>query len=686
MLLYELLCGVRPHGEADDTGPQLERAVLETEPRPLALSATRGSGGDRVSPEERAGRRGLTVRTLRKALRGDLDNILRKALRREPLQRYASVSALADDLRRHLAHEPVSARPDAFSYRAGKFLRRYRSGMAVAVAALIALGAGLGVALWQAQIARAQAQRAELQQRFLLSLFQEQDPLSRARAQARSPAELIAAGVEMARRETGNDPTLAAALLDSLGAVQITVDQPEAALTTLEEALRLQRARLPADDTAIASTLDHIGTAQLAAGRLRDAQGPLEEALAIYRAQLAPDDLRIAASEARLGRAILTTQTEDALALIQHAHARHAAQLGSDHPDTLARQLELGTAYGQADRLDLAEATYRDLIERQQRRLGPDHLVLAFPLTSLADLQRRLNRFADAQASYEQALRIGEAQLGAQHPTVAKIRMREANLLRLLGRLDEAETALAQAEAGLSEGDGGNLAQLHQLQGHVLLAQGRHAEAETRHRRSFERFRAVLGDNDPYTWNAALAVGQAQMARGALKDTEATLHEAVLRLDALSPPDGYDAAVSSGLLATAHRLQGAYREALPLDHRALAAFSKTYGEWHTSTLEVQAGLAADLLGLGDAASLVEARGLLDAALARPEVHEDAVLQGTLLIISAAAAQQQHDDARARLERLQGRTLLDGAGARGARAEVELQPFLGEPTATVALGS
>src|SRR5262249_23298279 len=103
-----------------------------------------------------AARRATAPDRLRRQLRGDLDTIVLKALKKEPTERYPSVTALADDLRRHLRNEPISARPDTLAYRAAKFMRRNRTAVALSALAAIAAVGGLAGTLTQAREARAQ--------------------------------------------------------------------------------------------------------------------------------------------------------------------------------------------------------------------------------------------------------------------------------------------------------------------------------------------------------------------------------------------------------------------------------------------------------------------------------------------------------------------------------------------------
>ncbi len=148
VLLHELLLGLRPDGHPT------RRPSLRVNELDAAAHAS----------ERRPAR-------LRKLLRGDLDNILLKALAEEPARRYASAGALADDIARHLGRRPVSAHPPSALYRAGKFLQRHRAGAGIAAAVLIAILAALGVALWQANVARHEALRANSVRNFLEDMF-----------------------------------------------------------------------------------------------------------------------------------------------------------------------------------------------------------------------------------------------------------------------------------------------------------------------------------------------------------------------------------------------------------------------------------------------------------------------------------------------------------------------------------
>ncbi|TDP72618.1 serine/threonine-protein kinase [Roseateles toxinivorans] len=148
VLLYLMLTGVRPYGRDSTSAQEAARSVLEDEPtRPSSLS-----------PELVTDPAWLSRR---RQLQGDLDNILLKALDKRIAQRYASVDALAADVRAHLDGRPVSARPASVGYLAAKFVQRHRGASAGAVAAVLALLLGLAGTSWQAHAARVAEQSAE---------------------------------------------------------------------------------------------------------------------------------------------------------------------------------------------------------------------------------------------------------------------------------------------------------------------------------------------------------------------------------------------------------------------------------------------------------------------------------------------------------------------------------------------
>jgi serine/threonine protein kinase len=144
VVAYEVLAGARPYRLKRGTPAEIEEAIATAEPRLASDAAT--------TPEAR------------RALRGDLDAILNRGLKKSTVQRYASMESFAQDMQRYLRGEPVLARPDSRLYRASKFVRRHALAVAMASALTSAIVVGAGISLWQAGIAREEQRlgRAEL--------------------------------------------------------------------------------------------------------------------------------------------------------------------------------------------------------------------------------------------------------------------------------------------------------------------------------------------------------------------------------------------------------------------------------------------------------------------------------------------------------------------------------------------
>jgi non-specific serine/threonine protein kinase/serine/threonine-protein kinase len=155
VVLYQLLTGCSPYGGFSQSAPGLARAICEVEPqRPSTAVLRRGEKpeGSAASDLACATREG-SIQKWQRRLRGDLDNIVLKAMRKEPERRYASAEQFGEDIRRHLQGLPVIARQDSWSYRAGKFVRRHKAIVAATVVVILTLAVGMTITLHEKRIA-----------------------------------------------------------------------------------------------------------------------------------------------------------------------------------------------------------------------------------------------------------------------------------------------------------------------------------------------------------------------------------------------------------------------------------------------------------------------------------------------------------------------------------------------------
>ncbi len=159
-ILFELLTGRRPYANSS-VAAMVERAITEQRPESPLNAITAQGAQDR----------GVTEQRLLQIISGDLQTIVQKCLEARPLERYGSVDALAQDVKRYLDGEPVLARRQTTIYRLGKFIRRHRVGVAVGLATAALLVGSLGYAVWRQQQALREARRAERMQTFMHQLF-----------------------------------------------------------------------------------------------------------------------------------------------------------------------------------------------------------------------------------------------------------------------------------------------------------------------------------------------------------------------------------------------------------------------------------------------------------------------------------------------------------------------------------
>lgn len=179
VILYEILSGHRPFEAKEEDLKEIYKAVLETEPpAPSALidtvsrefkeitsaktemlSENFSAGDTNASRIRRTIQNNFSLNS--QALRGDLDNIVLKALRKEPERRYSSAESLAEDIHRHQRGLPVTARPNTLSYRAEKFFKRNKAAVIGGFIVVLAIIGGIVATLWQTRVAQAERTKAE---------------------------------------------------------------------------------------------------------------------------------------------------------------------------------------------------------------------------------------------------------------------------------------------------------------------------------------------------------------------------------------------------------------------------------------------------------------------------------------------------------------------------------------------
>jgi len=367
VVLYELLCGQRPYKLTRDSRGALEDAILQTEPAAPSSAV----------PAAR-----------RRELRGDLDTIALKALKKKPEERYATVHALAEDISRFLEGHPVLARPDSWTYRTSRLLRRHKLAVLAGAAVALALIGATLYSLRQAQLARSEEVRAEQVEQFIASILTDTE----------SAESLTAEGLLMRARsridnEFAEHPLTQVRLLLIVSRSLIGFSEYDAADEALEAALSISRNH-PGDGD---SYVRQARLQRLTLHRFRGRLVQLREELPALRSEMDRDGNWSSADRVKL--------------LIEAAYAANV-----DARDAQAA-------------IDIQAA-----VDLALRELGPRHELTLEAARARSLALRGANRFDEAIAAGEQAVAL---MIGAYAPNMYHRRILDARMALGVGYLSK---------------------------------------------------------------------------------------------------------------------------------------------------------------------------------------------------------------------------------------------------------
>ena len=637
VVLYELLTGRRPSQFSEEIPYDIERVICEQEPERPSAALFRPGG---PSEEEVAHSRRTSVQTLARRLRGDLDNIVLMALRKEPQRRYGSAAQLSQDLERHLRDLPVTARPDTLRYRARKLVRRHRAAV-VALTAMVLLVAGFVASLIaQGRQLAQERDKARYALSFLVDTFKQADPYH-TRGEDLTAREILDQGATRISRELSDQPDVQAAVMDAIGTVNLGLGRDEAAAPLLEQSLALRRQVFGTDSLEVAESLEHLAQLQDDRSDPATAASHLRKALAIRRRRQGENHIAVARTLNQLGqtlvnkgvspettpeiekvhqealdiarrvegpRGLSVAETLFALAQLHRAAGDYQKAettfregldierkvLGDRDPQLYRDQARLGDIMIDAGKLREAETLLRPILKAQREMLGREHPDTETTLANLAvsiDLQ---GRCAESEPLHREFLALTRSQYGPEHWRVATALCSLANNLEGQERSAEAiplyEEALAIRRRTLGEKDW----QVGQIL--LLLAQlYRYAENYPKGldlaRQAQRIFEEAEGASHPHTAHALREIGRNYLVQEQYKEAEPYLRRSLeirlLKLDSRHP----DLGKAQFSLAKCLIPQGRYDEALPLLREAGITFTKVYGTDHEMATNIREEIA-----------------------------------------------------------------------------------------------
>jgi tetratricopeptide (TPR) repeat protein len=552
VILYELLTGRLPFDLTK--GSPAEIAVIVTE-----KDAEKPS----IAAQQNAARHNNVTEA---ASWGDLDVLCLTAMQKAPEKRYRSAEAFLRDIDHYLAGEPLEARPDAFGYRVGKFVRRHRGSVvtygliAASIAALIVFYTVRLSAARNAAIA--EAARTQRLLRFTLNLFsggdKEAGPASDLRV-----TTLINRGVAEART-LDREPEVQGELHETLGQVYQKLGELDQADALLGFALDRRKSLYGADSAKAAETQVELGLLRVDQARFDDAERMVRDSLEILKRKSGPNHPAVAAATHALGKVLEERGSyPEAIKVLDEAVRLRSAP-GVEQADLADSLLELANSHFYAGHYPEAEALDRRLIKMHREIYGERHPLVAEDLINLGAIQQELAHYKEAEEFDRQALEITQAFYGKDHYKTASNLTLIARALLKQDRNDEAEELLNRALA-IQESVFGKVhprvaSAVNEI-GSVALARDRYDDAEAAFKRIVDIYKSVYAGKHYLIGIAEANLGSVYAARKEPARAEPLYREALAMYAKTLPPDHLNVAITQIKLGRSLLRQNHFKEA-----------------------------------------------------------------------------------------------------------------------------
>jgi serine/threonine-protein kinase len=502
VVLYELLTGRSPYRVKTHASVEVLRAICEQEPEKPSTGITRRAADHPEPPTARD--------KDRRRLRGDLDSIVLKALRKEPLQRYVSVDALSEDIQRHLDRRPVAARRGTTTYRAGKFVRRHWIGASAAALVLVAIVTGAGLATYgmirarraEAAAVREAAKATAINEFLQQTLFSAQPHLGQ--GQEMKVVDALAAAVPRIEASFREQPEVRAAVQHTIGRSYADLGLRAEAETLLQKALATRRQVLGPDHPDIAENLHSLGALAYLKGDFATAESLFRESLELRRKVLGPRATPVADSLSDLALVLQEGKADYAAAqpLLEEALAIKRARLGERHADVAQSLNNLGMLHYRKKEYDKAEPLLRQALALYRELRGNDNADVASGLNNLGLLARSKGEHQASIPLFREAVEIDRKVYGPAHAEVGGTLNNLAISLQKAGHLEEAEARLRESleiYRQVYPADHFQIATTRSILGGVLTDLKRYPEAERLLASSYDQIQRRFGPDHPRT-------------------------------------------------------------------------------------------------------------------------------------------------------------------------------------------
>jgi serine/threonine protein kinase/tetratricopeptide (TPR) repeat protein len=572
VLLYKLLTGHSPYRLAGRSPEEIERAICEEHPeKPSAvIDRTEESAADRaINPQSVGETREGTPDKLRRRLRGDLDNIVLMALRKEPQRRYASVQQFSEDIRRHLEGLPVVAHGDTPAYRAAKFVQRHKTGVAAVALIFLSLAAGIVGTLRQARIAAAERDNARIEKAkadrinaFLQDMLSFSSPSYVSSNPRKDPdakvSEVVEQAAKRAESELADQPEVLAEMQRTIGAVYYAQGSYDKAEQILRAALEKYVRLYGSDRHHSVEASNLLANVLLRKGNTAEAEALFRKDIDIERKEAQRGHLDVRAMAFVLGDygSMLDQRGDKATEGYLREALQYASKLtGKDRAFVAMLYNDLGDVAYRSGDLNEAELMDRAAIDEYRRLPEGTYVEMAATLSNLGAVLIKKGSYSQAEPFVREGLDLRRKMLGNAHPDTAMSLFRLSDLLYKKGDFQAAESAARESVKAFS------------------LA-------------------LTTPKDNAYFANPLMELGLILNKTGRSREAEAFLREALEIRTRLLPRGNQLIAASEGALGECLTTQKRYAEAEPLLQRSHDAMKAVQGEHGPLTQEAVRRLAA----------------------------------------------------------------------------------------------
>ncbi|HNP35639.1 MAG TPA: serine/threonine-protein kinase [Woeseiaceae bacterium] len=575
LLLYSLLTGYRALPMDNLPPAEFARSICQFVPVRPSLRLDQEARIARRNEDAAASATLATIASdrctnrdrLQKRLRGDLDTIVQRALQKEPERRYATVSALANDIDLHLRAMPIDARVDSWHYRTGKFIRRHLAAVAAAIV-MVGILAGFSVVLMlQNQTVTRERDTARAVSDLLEDTFMAGDP-SVARGLDVTAREILAAGASQVQNQLRNKPEIQSALMGTIGRVYSNLGEYDPALELLEQVLDLQLRNHGTQHPATAAAMNDLAEVLIRRADYDRGRDLLLQALAFNEQYFGTASLPAARTRYNLADLELSAGNFDEAERYAGTATTIYAAAGRESSIALAESYALQARIKQIrGDLQSTERLLNQAIRIVAGSEGPDHPLMAYYLQHLGVLQRSQGNIDAAKKTFARAIDTTRRIFGDKHDLLAATLLDQGMVLHAEGALVDAERVMREAIQLDMNAQGSRHPRVgfdKTVLGMLLHDTGELAEAESVLREALSIFASTLDENHQYTASALTELGAVLNSEDRPADALPYLERAMSIRARDYPEEHVLLAATRSEYADTLTLLGRYEEAEPL--------------------------------------------------------------------------------------------------------------------------